>query len=365
MNKYDFFVSYTKSDLEYADWLVFTLEAADYKCVYQARDFVPGESFMEQMRHASKESRTTIALLSPEYLESEFAQMELDGALAADPRGKNGRLLPILVRKCEPDPLLTTRVWIDLVGCDPSNAAKRLLSGVKASRIGVLRDNRGHFREPPSFPHQNEFLEVSKDSSKSVDEIHLTFLGADAGIVGLDLAAEAQAIQDVVPVELRNKVKIVTAFNVVADDFYTVLNDSRPQIVHFSGSFIKEGGMALNDGAGGFRKVDLDAAVGMFECFRDTVNLVVFSACYSAECARELASVVGVTIGIEGIIYDQDATAYSRAFYSALWRNRSIKEAHEQACSRINVNDVLTESIPKIFTGNGVDINKSIFGNGV
>ena len=101
----DFFISYTKADRDWAEWVAWELQEAGYTCIIQAWHFAPSQSFVQRMRQALVETRHLVAILSNEYLASEFAGAELDAALAADPRGLRAKLIPIRVKPCTPDEL--------------------------------------------------------------------------------------------------------------------------------------------------------------------------------------------------------------------------------------------------------------------
>src|ERR1700733_6752537 len=90
----DFFISYTKADLAWAEWITWQLENEGYQCIVQFRDFRPGTDFMDGMRTALTRTRQVIALLSQEYLESKYGQSELNAALRRDPLGRASTLLP-------------------------------------------------------------------------------------------------------------------------------------------------------------------------------------------------------------------------------------------------------------------------------
>ncbi len=142
----DFFISYTGVDRKQAEWIAWQLKEAGYSIVLQAWDFRPGANFILKMHEASKEAERTIAVLSPDYLRSTFAQPEWAAALYNDPLGVVGKLLPIHARECRKElgGLLGPIVYIDLVGVDEHEARQRLLYGVKRSRQVP--------KTPPPFP---------------------------------------------------------------------------------------------------------------------------------------------------------------------------------------------------------------------
>lgn len=140
----DFFISYTKVDREWAEWIGWQLEENGYSVVIQAWDFRPGGNFVLDMQRATSEAARTIAVLSPEYLISGFAAAEWAAAFARDPTGERGILLPVRVRDCVLSGLLPQIVYIDLVGKSESQAKGILLDGVKRDRAKPSL--------PPDFP---------------------------------------------------------------------------------------------------------------------------------------------------------------------------------------------------------------------
>src|SRR6266496_2393566 len=72
----DFFVSYNKADREWAEWIAWQLETEGYTTVLQAWDFLPGSNFVLDMEKASQQASRTLALLSPDYLTSQFTPSE-------------------------------------------------------------------------------------------------------------------------------------------------------------------------------------------------------------------------------------------------------------------------------------------------
>ena len=69
----DFFISYTGSDRQWAEWIALQLEQAGYTLFLQAWDFLPGSNFVAEMDRAAKQTERTLLVLSPAYLLSDFA----------------------------------------------------------------------------------------------------------------------------------------------------------------------------------------------------------------------------------------------------------------------------------------------------
>ena len=130
----DFFISYTSADQQWAEWIGYVLEETGFSVVIQAWDFGPGSNFILEMQTAAATAPRTIMVLSPDYLKSQFAAPEWAAAFANDPRGLNRALVPVVVRKCRIEGLLTPLVHINLTGLDEDDARQRLVDGISGKR---------------------------------------------------------------------------------------------------------------------------------------------------------------------------------------------------------------------------------------
>ncbi|MCW5981836.1 MAG: toll/interleukin-1 receptor domain-containing protein [Bryobacteraceae bacterium] len=130
----DFFVSFNSADRAIAEWIAAELEAAGKTVFFQHWDFRPRSNFVLEMDRAARLADRTIAVLSESYLEALFTKPEWAAHFAGDPTGAGRRVIPVRVQECEVAGLLRAIVHIDLVGCDESEARKRLLDGVREGR---------------------------------------------------------------------------------------------------------------------------------------------------------------------------------------------------------------------------------------
>jgi hypothetical protein len=139
----DFFISYNKADKDWATWIAWTLEEANYSVVIQAWDFRPGSDFVQNMHKALQETRRTILVLSDEFLTSTYTAAEWSAAFTKDPVGAKRLLIPVRVRECQPDGLLTSKVYVDLVGLSEQDAKSMLLDAFS---------ERTRPKQAPHFP---------------------------------------------------------------------------------------------------------------------------------------------------------------------------------------------------------------------
>ncbi len=132
--KQDFFVSYNRYDRTWAEWIAWTLEAAGYTVVIQAWDFRPGGNFVLEMQRAASEAERTIAVLSENYLSSQFTQPEWAAAFAQDPTGEKRSLIPIRIGNCALTGMWATIVYLDLVGVEETTAQDLVLQAAQTGR---------------------------------------------------------------------------------------------------------------------------------------------------------------------------------------------------------------------------------------
>lgn len=131
MEKKDFFISYNRADEEKAVWINWKLKSNGFTTVIQVEDFGPGNNFVLAMQKAATEATRTIAVLSPDYLQSKFAAPEWAAAFVQDPLGEQRIFIPVRVRSVELTGLLKAIVYIDLVDMDEEEAEARLLSNIQ------------------------------------------------------------------------------------------------------------------------------------------------------------------------------------------------------------------------------------------
>jgi hypothetical protein len=145
--RWDFFVSYTSADRKWAEWIAWQLETTGYRVLVQAWDFIPGSNWATGMHEGIAGARRTIAVLSEAYLNSVYGRQEWQAAVAADPLGFAGKLVPIRIADCDRPGLLGQIVSFDLFGLSEDAAAARL-----TEQTAILRAGRAKPDAAPAFP---------------------------------------------------------------------------------------------------------------------------------------------------------------------------------------------------------------------
>ncbi len=144
---WDFFVSYTQADRAWAEWLAWLLEEDGHRVLIQAWDLVPGSHWIRGMQIGVATAARTIAIVSKDYLSSVYGSAEWLAAWAADPQGRERRLLTVRVADCERPGLLAGVVGVDVFDVDEAEARARLRAMVAGALAG-----RAKPATAPPFP---------------------------------------------------------------------------------------------------------------------------------------------------------------------------------------------------------------------
>lgn len=122
---HDVFISYSHKDKPWvSSVLVKALRDHGLRVLVDEDDFEAGKASIENMTNAILQSRRTIAVLTPNWVGSEWTRFEGLVTAQEDPTGTRGRLLPILREKCKLPTWLAIRSWIDFA--DDAAVARQL-----------------------------------------------------------------------------------------------------------------------------------------------------------------------------------------------------------------------------------------------
>ncbi len=133
---YDVFVSYRHLEPD-KTWVrktfVPALEAAGLKVCVDHRDFRLGAPLVTEMSRAVEESRWTVAVLTPAYLEGRFAELENVWAEHLGQEERALRLIYVVREPCEPPLRIRARLRLDLTTDDEfGEGLPRLILALRA-----------------------------------------------------------------------------------------------------------------------------------------------------------------------------------------------------------------------------------------
>jgi hypothetical protein len=176
-----------------------------------------------------------------------------------------------------------------------------------------------------------------------------------AGGMPLQLAEDIRRIRNQVRLaDYRDALVFDFRLAAQADDLIQALNETSPQVVHFSGHGTSEGLILVgrNETA---QHISAKALEDLFQIFRGNIQVVVLNACFSLPQAQAIARVVGCAIGTGKVISDDAAITFGGAFYGALAFGRSVQAAFDQARVALALKHPGEEETPQIVAGPGVD----------
>jgi hypothetical protein len=115
------FLSYRHGgrDMEAARQLLETLEGHGYRVAIDERDFAANASFLEELERCIRESRFTVAVVSPRYLESGNCQEEAIVCKVLDMDQRRRRLIPFVIEPVSMPAWLYGLVGIYCTRADP------------------------------------------------------------------------------------------------------------------------------------------------------------------------------------------------------------------------------------------------------
>ena len=140
-HSYDVFISYSHADQEWVKgWLLPQLEKARLRVCIDFRDFEVGVPVVVNMERAVDRSRHTLLVLTPAWVESEWTTFESLLVQTSDPSGRRQRLIPLLLKPCEPPGRIAMLTYADF--CD---------FGEHASQLGRVIEAAGGKRHLPEL----------------------------------------------------------------------------------------------------------------------------------------------------------------------------------------------------------------------
>lgn len=112
---FDVFISYHQKDKIWVrKVLVPKLEVAGFKIFVDYRDFRLGVPIVTEMARAVEQSRYTLAILTPAYLENGFSQLENVLAEHLGLEENQRKLLAVMREECDPRLGLRVSRWLDM-----------------------------------------------------------------------------------------------------------------------------------------------------------------------------------------------------------------------------------------------------------
>lgn len=111
---FDVFISYSSKDKEWVrDVLLPRIEQAGLKAFIDFRDFTRGAPSIKEMERGVGDCRKTLLILSPDYISSEWCEIENIMAATHGPANRDLRMIPLLKAECQKPPRIAALTHID------------------------------------------------------------------------------------------------------------------------------------------------------------------------------------------------------------------------------------------------------------
>jgi len=129
---WDVFISYSSRDKEWVRGeLLPRIEQTGLKAFVDFRDFTRGAPSIKEMERAVKECPKTLLVLTPDYIASEWSDLESVMGQALRPANRDLRIIPLLKKPCEKPLYVAALTHIDLTdGADHDLAWRQLLTAL-------------------------------------------------------------------------------------------------------------------------------------------------------------------------------------------------------------------------------------------
>lgn len=143
----------------------------------------------------------------------------------------------------------------------------------------------------------------------------------------------------------RDRLRVIVVVAARFEDLRTALLEHSPHVLHVSTHGV-DGALLLEPRADGASAVLSKQLRRLLRALGENLRLVVLNACRSAELARELAPIVGCSIGMADRIGDDEAIQFSVALYEALAFGKSVQTAFDTAVAGLDEDDELPRLFP-------------------
>jgi hypothetical protein len=183
--------------------------------------------------------------------------------------------------------------------------------------------------------------------------------------------------------EFRDALELVIVPGTRLVDLLRKLNETHPDIVHFSGHGNIDEEIVLESGEGDLespdspkssardmqrmgpaphasgcspRPLSKSALVDIIKsCNNENIRVVVLNACHTRPQAAAISEVIDCAISMNREISDVGAIKFAASFYGALAFGRSVKNAFDQGLARLRAEGISETETPELLVRVGVD----------
>lgn len=128
------------------------------------------------------------------------------------------------------------------------------------------------------------------------------------------------------------KFEIAEELDVTLESFFNELKKERPAMLQFSGHGTKESIIfSKTEATGQWHEVPWEYLMPPFNLIADSLECIFMHTLFSDDTARKLSKFIPCTIGVKGVLIEEDAIKFPSAFYASLAANHDYKSAFDVA----------------------------------
>ncbi|RPJ27447.1 MAG: TIR domain-containing protein [Chloroflexi bacterium] len=224
---YDVFISYSHQNKNWVrNVLLPRLERANLRVFIDFRDFRVGAASVKEMERGVATSRKILVALTPEYLESGWAEFERLMIQTLDPANQGLRIIPVLRKKCSLPPSIGYMTYVNL-----SNSRN------KESEWQRLIDAIGQSAAIPQILVVDDESDVLKTIAGYLEDAGYEVYAADNESVALRILKRKQISFAIIDIKLHESPEDESGLK-LADAIYALAPQIK--IIILSGSQVAE-----------------------------------------------------------------------------------------------------------------------------
>ena len=213
---------------------------------------------------------------------------------------------------------------------------------------------------------ENKFILLCGQKSQLMRERALQ-VGAEIELTILFLAANPQDTQKLAldqevrsiteairKSEGRDGIEFFSRWAVQSLDILQAINETDPEIIHFSGHGSEKGEIVLDDGSGNMSMVSKEAMAAAVASASKKVRMIFFNACFSQKEAQAVVDKVEAAIGMNTEIGDEAAIVFAAQFYSSIGFGQNLQQAFDQAKAALLLKGIAEENTPVLYVRKGL-----------
>lgn len=201
-----------------------------------------------------------------------------------------------------------------------------------------------------------EEIEQAMKPQQPVDKLTILFLASNPqDTAKLALDQEVRSITEAIrKSEGRDGIEFFSRWAVQSLDILQAINETDPEIIHFSGHGSENGEIVLDDGSGKTTLVSKEAMAAAVISASKKIRLIFFNACFSQQEAKAVVEKVEAAIGMNTEIGDEAAIVFAAQFYSSIGFGLNLQQSFDQAKSALLLKGIPEADTPVLFVKEGL-----------